>query len=55
MSGCKGFGKHRNSRKGCGKAGECGKPFPPPGGFYVQWNVTPVDGKYERFSNSKKY
>lgn len=53
MSGSKGFRKRQNRRR-CAKAGEVGKPFPPPGGFYIQWPATDTTGKYERFSSVKK-
>lgn len=53
MSGSKGLKKLHNH--GYGKAGETGKPFPPPGGFYVQWSTTPTpeQGGYERCTSSK--
>ena len=55
MSGYKriGGGKHAN-RKRIAKAGEVGKPFPPPGGYYIQWYVTPQDGGHVKFYNSTK-
>lgn len=52
MSGCKGFGKHSNKRR-YGNNLETGKPFPPPGGFYVMWQSGPPDDRYERFPSTK--
>lgn len=52
MSGCKGFGNRAHKRR-YGKSLETGKPFPPPGGFYVMWPITPTRDGYERWSSAK--